>query len=50
MPIKLYIAGNDDSSYTKLFETIEEGEEYLKKLASKPVTSEQIQSDMYFTN
>lgn len=50
MPIKLYIAGNDDSSYIKLFETTEEGEEYLKKLASKPVTSEQIQSDMYFTN
>lgn len=50
MPVKLYIAGNDDSSYTRLFETVEEGEKYLKELADVPTTSEQITSDMYFTN
>lgn len=51
-PYKLWVAGNDDTSYTRYFRTEEDGLEAISLLAaSQPLTGEDIWSlDFFFSN
>ena len=49
-PYKLYICGNDDTSYSKFFKTQKEMYEYFNSIKDRPLTYENTFNYMIFTN
>ena len=49
-PYKLYICGNDDTSYSKFFRTKEEMYKYFNSIKNRPLTYENTFDYMVFTN
>lgn len=49
LPIKLFVAGNDDTSFTKLFATREEAYNFLESMIKEPCKMD-LNTEMLFTN
>jgi hypothetical protein len=49
LPIKLYVCGNDDSSYTKLFATREDALNFVENMSKEPCKMD-LNEEMLFTN
>ena len=50
-PFRVYMCGNDDVSYSKFFETLEEAQAFADHfVACQPLTSADVQTTMSFTN
>lgn len=50
LPIKLYLAGNDDSSFTRLFATVEDAVRFVNDVSKNLATSSFLHEEMIFTN
>ena len=49
-PIQLYLCGNDDTSYSKFFETVEEAKDVLATLLANPTWDHMFDLEFVFTN